>query len=375
MMPWCWLFAIQEGTMNKPADDLSRRYLAALRAYLAKGGEAALERAYEMGREAVSDSCGIMDLAKAHEQALLQVLSESPGDILETCRQMSLFFVETLWSFEMMQRGFREANRLSQELNGLLESRARQLTAANSKLKLEIAERKRIETALRRSEENLRRLSRQILVAQEEERKRISRELHDEVGQALTAINVNLAMFRQSTGTHELAGKIADLQRLLEQTMETVHAFTRELRPAMLDHLGVIPALRAYVRNFGERTGLRIDFRAAPEVEQLGMEEKTVIYRVTQEGLTNIAKHAHASKAAVLIDKAEEDIRMEVRDNGKAVQVAEAVFGARGKRLGLLGIQERVRLVNGDFKLESTPGKGTVLRVRIPFKVAGAKAN
>jgi signal transduction histidine kinase len=275
----------------------------------------------------------------------------------------------------MMQRGFHDAHRMLRELNGMLEGRARQLSAANETLKAEIAERKRVEKALRQSEDNLQSLSQKILMAQEEERKRISRELHDEVGQALTAISMSLTMLKKSVGQPTVSEQVSDLQALLQQTMETIHGFTRELRPAMLDHLGLIPALRAYVRNFGKRTGLRIRFSAVPEVEKLGIEEKTVLYRVTQEGLTNVAKHAHADWAAVVIRREDRAIRMEVQDNGKAFRVDEQASARRKQRLGLLGIRERVKLVKGEFTLESAPGKGTIIRVQIPFKIGGAKAN
>lgn len=153
------------------------------------------------------------------------------------------------------------------------------------------------------------------------------------------------------------------------------YGFTRELRPAMLDHLGLIPALRAYVRNFGKRTGLRVRFSAAPEAEGLGIEEKTVLYRVTQEGLTNVAKHAGTGRAAVMIRRENGSICMEVRDKGKAFRIEETLGGGAGRRLGLLGIQERVKLVNGQFTLVSLPGKGTTIRVEIPIKNAGAKLN
>jgi signal transduction histidine kinase len=363
--------------MNPPAVELGRPYLAALQAYLANQDETALQGAYELGRQALRDGFGLMALANAHQQALLSILADAPAPppMERLCRLAGDFYAECLGSFEMVQRGFHDAHRMLRELNAMLEGRARQLSAANEELKREICGRKQVEKALRQSEENLQALSRKILIAQEEERKRISRELHDEVGQALTAISVSLTMLKKAAAQPLVEDQVNDLQLLLQQTMETIHSFTRELRPAMLDHLGLIPALRAYVRNFGKRTGLRIRFSAVPEVEQLGIEEKTVLYRVIQEGLTNVAKHAHAEWAAVVIRRADRKIRMEVQDNGRAFQV-DAAVPVRGKqRLGLLGIQERVRLVKGEFTLESAPGRGTVIRVQIPLKIGGAKAN
>jgi two-component system sensor histidine kinase DegS len=356
--------------MSIDADELTRRYADAMRVYLLNPSEASLETAYRIGRMTVGAGLGVMELARAHGLAMVSSVAQAadPSDIQDRCHLASRFFQESLWSFEMIHRGFRESNQLLRDSNGVLELRARQLLDMNRELSREVAERRRAEDALRQSETALRRLSNQILVAQEEERKRISRELHDEVGQALTAINMNLDMLKKKAANRLLVAHVTDLQSLLQQTMETVHSFTRELRPAMLDHLGLVPALRAYVRNFRKRTGLRVRFRATKEVELLGGEEKTVLYRVTQEGLTNVARHSGASQASISIRRLERAIRMEVQDNGKAFRV-EAISRAKDRRrLGLVGIQERVRLVNGEFMLESEPGKGTMIRVQLPLR-------
>ena len=172
----------------------------------------------------------------------------------------------------------------------------------------------------RRMEESLRTLSNQVLHAQEEERKRISRELHDEVGQALTAVSVMLATLKSNAvgSPPQLNEKLADTQKLLQESMETVHGFARELRPTILDELGLLPALRSCLKAFGERTGLVVRLRANPAAEQLTGEQKTVLFRVAQESLTNVAKHAEASRVDVVIRKAGDSIRMEVIDNGKS---------------------------------------------------------
>jgi signal transduction histidine kinase len=346
-----------------------------------------LHQAYELGRKTVADGLGVIDMAKIHEEVLANLLPRSPAarEGLEIARTAGAFLTESLSPFEITHRGFRDANRTLRQLNETLEDRNRQLAAANQRLKREITERKRVERELRESEEhyralfnqarlmqeNLRYLSSQILKVQEEERKRISRELHDEVGQALTAVNVNLAVLKKAIHgrRNELRRKIADAQSLLEQTMEAVHNFSRELRPAMLDDLGLVPALRSFVKSFSERTGVHITFRSTPEVEQLEIEQKTVLYRIAQESLTNIAKHAQASQGRLTIRKAKGGIRMEITDNGRSFQVGQHIAPTNKKRLGLLGIQERVRLANGTFHVESAPGKGTRIQVWIPFKL------
>jgi len=218
-------------------------------------------------------------------------------------------------------------------------------------------------------QENLRSLSSQTLHAQEAERKRISCELHDEVGQALTAVSTHLAMLRRNgmVDLQELKEKVAETQTLLGQTMEWVHRFARDLRPAMLDELGLLPALRSYLKAFAQRTGIRVHFKASPEAEKLNDEQKTVVFRVTQESLTNVAKHAQASRVTATLRKLKNGVRMEISDNGRAFRVEQQPTRTARKRLGLLGMEERVRLVNGRFAIESTPGKGTTVRMEIPF--------
>lgn len=343
-----------------------------LQNYLLHPEEVFLQLAYELGRQAVAEGIGLLNLFRIHTQAARQHPEETAA--VET------FFMEALSPFEATQRGFRETNAKLSELNATLAKRNNELAAINFELKQEIEERKRTEDALRQSkehyrvlfnearvmQENLRQLSNRMLSIQEEERKRISRELHDEVGQALTAANVHLAVARKSP--EQLQENIATAQELLAQTMAAVHRFARELRPAMLDDLGLAAALRTYVTAFSERTGLPVRFEAPPIVEALGSEEKMVLYRVVQEGLTNVARHAQATEVAVIIRATRVAIRMEITDNGKAFSLErQENIPPDQKRLGLLGMQERVRLVEGTFHIDSREGKGTTLRVDLPL--------
>ena len=153
-------------------------------------------------------------------------------------------------------------------------------------------------------------------MAHEEERKRISRELHDEIVQTLVGINVHLSslMLKAPANLKDLRRHIARTQRLVEKSVEIVHRFARELRPTVLDDLGLIPALQSYIRDFTKRTGLSIQFKAIPEVEQLDGNQRTVLYRVAQSALTNVKKHAHATEAKVSIRKLSGAIRMEIQD-------------------------------------------------------------
>lgn len=227
-------------------------------------------------------------------------------------------------------------------------------------------------TERKQAEEALKSLSRKILHAQEEERRRISRELHDEVGQSLTAISVGLATLKTKNAANlkAFARRVVGTQRLLEGTMETVHRFARELRPAMLDDLGLLPALRSHVSGFAERAGLRAQFSADGSVEQLGDEEKTALFRIAQESLTNVAKHARASRVKVSLHRNGEGFCMEIADDGRSFRVDPNNAGQKKQRLGLLGMQERARLVNGQFRIKPMPGRGTTVQVVVPFPPA-----
>jgi PAS domain S-box-containing protein len=257
------------------------------------------------------------------------------------------------------------------------------LAASNEELVVEIAQRKAVEAALKKSEhhysqlleksdlmqEQLRQLSHQILLAQEDERKRISRELHDVIAQTLTGINVRLGALKRGSAlsTRHLDRDIARTQRLVVKSVNIVHEFARELRPAVLDDLGLIPALHSFVKLFSRRTRLHVHLTAFADVEQLDAARRTVLYRVAQEALTNVSRHAHASRAEVRIEKLPDSICMKIHDNGKSFHV-ERILNSKGRqRLGLLGMRERVEMVGGSFGVESAPGKGTTIEVKFPF--------
>lgn len=257
------------------------------------------------------------------------------------------------------------------------------LAAAERKLGREVARRKRCEQALKQSradyrqllvqsqvlQKKLRGLAHQILSAQEEERRLISRELHDEVVQTLVGINVQLASLGHaaSVGTKALRTKIASTQRLVEKSVSAVHQFARELRPSVLDDLGLIPALRAYMKTMADRKKIRIELTAAASVETLDDRGRSVLYRVAQEAITNVSRHAQATLVTVSIKKAQGAVRMEVHDNGRSFNVEKTIGSKTNKRLGLLGMRERVEMVGGTLTIESAPGHGTTVCAYIPF--------
>jgi signal transduction histidine kinase len=161
--------------------------------------------------------------------------------------------------------------------------------------------------------------------------------------------------------------KVDQAQRLLEQSMDMVHRFARELRPSMLDHLGPVAALQNYVKSFSERTGIKTELEGSVRVEQLNNQQGTVLYRIAQESLTNVFKHAHATRVKIRIRQLPCAVTMEIADNGRAFSVAGPTNNGGRQSLGLLGMQERVRLVNGQFAIESVPKRGTTVRVEIPL--------
>ncbi len=248
----------------------------------------------------------------------------------------------------------------------------------------DIRERKQAEKALRESrehyirlfeearamEEDLRRLSSKVLTAQEEERKHISRELHDEIGQTLTAVNVSIALLRKhAEADREFAVKVESAQRLIEQSMDLVHRFARELRPSMLDHLGPFAAMQNYVKSFVERTGILVELENTADVDRLDGQQGTVLYRIAQESLTNVYKHAQATRVKIRLAQRADTVVLEIADNGRGAVTPPPLNGrADGRqRLGLIGMQERLRLVNGQFTIESTARRGTTVRVQIPL--------
>ena len=209
----------------------------------------------------------------------------------------------------------------------------------------------------------------QVLHVQEEERKRISRELHDEVGQVVVAINTYLALSqRDPPAAQDSLLKIADIETLLLAAMNRLHSFARELRPAVLDDLGLVPALRSYLKEYAERTGLLVHFERAGRSARLTGEQETALFRIAQESLSNVARHARATEVTVSLRPGKGGMQLRVRDNGQGFAVQEQQIGADRKRLGLLGMQERVRLMAGRFLVRSAPGAGTTIVAQIPLQ-------
>jgi two-component system sensor histidine kinase UhpB len=214
----------------------------------------------------------------------------------------------------------------------------------------------------------LQKLSEQVLAAQEDERKRIARELHDETAQALTTLLIHLKILERARSASEIRGQINELRELTAETLEAVRKLAVELRPATLDDLGLLAALEAYAEGYAARIPLRVNFAARGFKDgdgRLPPQVELVLYRVVQEALTNAAKHARADAVRIQLDRSPDEVVAIVTDDGQGFDV-EDMMRSRERGLGLFGMQERLALVQGQLVIDSEPGRGTRVEARVP---------
>jgi two-component system sensor histidine kinase DegS len=365
--------------------ELPDRYLKELRAYLGTKSAGNGDRAQGMGRAAVADGLVTLDLALMHEHAMIALASsfDFASSLSDSITRAGYFLTQALIPLEAAQRATRETNRLLLQRNETLRLHTAALAKGVRRLEREVVRRKAGEVAILKGKEQyqallkesqvmqrkLRQLTRQIISAQEEERKEISRELHDEVVQTLVGINVQLSALGKgvSAGLNGFKARITRTQQLVEKSVNEVHRFARELRPAVLDDLGLIPALLAYSKTLASRKKIKIQLTAFAGVEALASPKRTVLFRVAQEALNNVIRHAQATRVGIVITKIPGAIRMEISDNGRSFQVEELFHNRKHKRLGLVGMRERIEMVGGNLTIESAPGVGTTVRAEIPF--------
>jgi signal transduction histidine kinase len=217
--------------------------------------------------------------------------------------------------------------------------------------------------------ENIRaHLLNKVVSAQEEERQRISRELHDETGQALTSLLVQLKILEQAENFTDVHTQVNDIRQLALRTLQEVRRLAMDLRPAALDDLGLVSALEGYIYNYAAKTNINVDFQSADlETMRLPHDIEVVLYRVIQEALTNIARHANATHVTVLIRRDRDELEIIVEDNGCGFDVA-AILKSNDRGLGILGMQERIQLIGGHLKLSSIPQKGTRICVNLTLE-------
>jgi two-component system sensor histidine kinase UhpB len=220
---------------------------------------------------------------------------------------------------------------------------------------------------LDRIEEERRRSGQLAMRAQEEERRRLARDLHDEVNQALTAILLRLEALAQDTPL-ERAEEVAELKRLVNQAMEELLNLARQLRPSALDDHGLVPAVEAQLKRFSARTGIEVRFQTSGDPNELPEVMQTAIYRVAQEALANVARHAGATIVEVELEEEAGAAELRVRDDGAGFDpggIPRAGSEGPGAGLGLGGMAERARLVGGELDVRSAPGGGTSVSLRV----------
>jgi signal transduction histidine kinase len=256
------------------------------------------------------------------------------------------------------------------ELEVKVEERTTELRKTNRNLMAEIAERRRAEEELKNSHEKLRALAARLQSIREEERKLIAREVHDELGQALTGLKLDLSRLASGlsegvTKRNKTAQRVESMSILIDETIKTVRRIATQLRPGVLDDLGLVAAIEWQVQDFRERTGVKCEFK--PGVKHLTLDQNlsTALFRILQETLTNIARHANASKVKISLKKDKDSIVLRVEDNGRGITERE-ISGS--KSLGLLGIKERALLFGGSVDITGRQNKGTVVAVHIPLR-------
>jgi signal transduction histidine kinase len=201
-----------------------------------------------------------------------------------------------------------------------------------------------------------------VVAAQEQERRRLARELHDETGQALTSILLGLRTVEEAEGESDMRVALSEVRELVRATLQDVRQLAVELRPKVLDDFGLVAALERLTDSFREQTGIAVAFHSALPAERLSPEIETALYRIVQESLTNIVKHARAGGVSITLGRKRSAVTVVVEDDGVGFDPART----REEGLGLIGMRERVALVGGRLTIESRPGAGTTFVAEVP---------
>jgi signal transduction histidine kinase len=212
-----------------------------------------------------------------------------------------------------------------------------------------------------------------IMTAQEEERRRISRELHDEIGQSLTSLLVGLRAAEEEMVQGGISGRVSDLRKITGSTLQEVQRLARGLRPSVLDDFGLEEAIARYAADFTSTYGIQVDVAQDGGIrDRLPSAMETALYRIVQEALTNVRKYAKATTVSILLQRNPDQVQLIVEDDGQGFDAQVILQGpVEGAHLGLHGMRERAALLNGSISIESSPGTGTTIYVNIPLKTGG----
>jgi len=230
----------------------------------------------------------------------------------------------------------------------------------------DVTARVQAEAALKRSQQELLELGAAADVAREQEKNRIARELHDELGQALTMLQMDVAWCKQKlpAGEGDFARRLDKMAGLLTSTVAATRRIAADLRPLLLDDLGLLPAVESLVENFMQRTGITCELAVSNPGMQLPAAHSTAVFRVVQEALTNVAKHAEAEHVEVAIEQGATAVTVSIRDNGRGFSPQEP---RKAGSFGLVGVRERAYLIGGDVTITSAHGQGTSIDLRLPI--------
>jgi signal transduction histidine kinase len=320
-MPSRWSSDIWAEAVRGSPSDLDESYRAALREYLAQGGEAPLLQAYELGRQALDSGVGLLGLVNIHENAVAEVITKANGQTARHLHGAHQFLLESMAPFEMMQIGHREANAALRRLNNVLEDEA----------------------------------------------KRIAHALHDEAAQLLASVYLELAEIQRLAPPQAIRTHTERISSQLDVVSDQLRRLSHELRPPILDQLGLMPALEFLADGFRKRAGLKVEIdNFIADRGRLPQLIETALYRTVQEALNNVMKHAHAQRVRVRIWIEQQLVCCTVKDDGAGFQTSGGSDTGPGG-LGLVGIRERIGSLHGAFEINSRPGSGTELRVSIPL--------
>jgi signal transduction histidine kinase len=307
---------------RKPERTFEDLYRSALCEYADGGGEAALRKAYELGRRAIDDGKSLIEIAALHHEALLALVKETKDEERHAANMLRAgadFLAESLSPYEMAHRGFHDAVKALRQLNETLE----------------------------------------------EEIKRIAYAVHDEAGQLLVAVHLALADVSRELPKAQ-QDSLVGIEQLLNQVETQLRRYSHELRPTVLDDLGWIPAIRFLAEGVSKRTNVTIQIKTTFTGRLPGAVE-IALYRLVQEALTNATKHAKASRVSIEVRRAGPALCCSIQDDGTGFDV-RAVESDRGRRgLGLIGMRERLSAIGGTFSIDSAPGHGTKLSIRVPM--------
>jgi PAS domain S-box-containing protein len=256
------------------------------------------------------------------------------------------------------------------DLENRVRERTADLAAANKRLVREVDGRRKSEREIRRSREELRRLSEHLHQVREEGRAHVAREVHDQLGQSLSAVKIDLACLKeQVSGKDEsLKGRVQEIEGQISDAMESVREICRELRPPVFDDFGLFSAVKWHLREFEKKTGIHCTLTIREDVPCLRKELGLVIFRVYQEAMTNILRHSGATKVEVTLKHQKGHLVLRVKDNGRGFTPEQI---SNPLSLGILGIRERVRFWRGRSSFTSSPGKGAIMRVSVPLREGG----